>query len=180
MHYTSWTAGIRSGISPRVLCLPDTRQPLWRSEYRRRSFALRDPSLSPPAELSHLIVPLLSNTAVAMNGPAQSSFATLNLRPFTTLVDTKASLPTSTDRQGPTGCQLQMCVPWPGQPKPHPCPTAASWPGTRSTAARGWRTKGSPRTPSWSRRRAARCRQGEAISVRASDCGGRARLGMHE
>ena len=28
MHHTSWAAGIRSGISPRVLCLPDTRQPL--------------------------------------------------------------------------------------------------------------------------------------------------------
>ena len=170
MHYTSWTAGIRSGISPRVLCLPDTRQPLWRSEYTRRSFALRVPSLSPTAELSHLIVPLLSNTAVAMNGPAQSSFATLNLRPFTTLVDTKASLPTSTDRQGPTGCQLQMCVPWPGQPKPHPCPTAASWPGTRSTAGRGWRRRACPRTPSWSRRRAARCRHWQAGDAMSAAC----------
>ena len=37
-------------------------------------------------------------------------------------------------------------------------PPCRGWrPGTRSTAARGWRTKGSPRTPSWSRRRAARC-----------------------
>ena len=36
-------------------------------------------------------------------------------------------------------------------------PRPSCLPGTRSTAGRGWRRRACPRTPSWSRRRAARC-----------------------
>ena len=91
-HRTSWAAGIRTGTSPPVLCLPDA------------------PQLMPHCALSH------ADGCVCASGPST--------------------------------CRTCSSAP----------PCRGCLPGKASIAARGWWRRACPRTPSWSRRRAARRR----------------------
>jgi len=98
----------------------------------------------------------MHQTACGAEICGQYSPAVLCLRPLATLVD-KEALSTSTNRQRspaglPPGVRLSTCSRTRAAPLSHSC-----LPGTAYTAARGWRRRVRPRTPSWSRRRAARC-----------------------
>ena len=73
---------------------------------------------------------------------------------------TRRSLPRQrADSAAATGCALADRHVQDRCSRTRAAPPCRGWrPGTRSTAARGWRRRACPRTPSWSRRRAARCR----------------------